>query len=63
MRQRASGVPGIPFKGPMPGLTQTYSLILSSRAGAAAQKMPESYREELNCLPLGLGSEEQLSPR
>lgn len=51
-----SGVPGIPFKGPVYGIT------LNSSPGAAACKVQRTYREELNCLASWWGLNQQLSP-
>ena len=61
MRQRAPGVPGNSLKGST--LTYLDSLGLSISTGTVAQKVPGTYREELNCLVSGEGLEGQLSPR
>ena len=57
---RASGVLGVPHKGPKHGLTVICSEL---HAGAAAPKASETYGEELNCQASGKELEGQLSPR
>lgn len=45
--------PRYPLKRPADGFTCSQPLALSSREGTAAQKVPETYEEKLNCLHSG----------
>ena len=58
MRRRTTGVLGILLKGPTHTLTRT----LSSSTGAASQKAPGTYGEELKCMVSRNELEGQLSP-
>lgn len=62
MRKRAAGVPGTLLKGPHTNLLADRLTCFELSTTAAAQKVPGTYGEKLNCLASGRRLEKEVPP-